>query len=303
MHIPARALGGFDLVGVGECCVDEVWRVDGAVVSGGKLRGRVERRGGGQVATMLAAAARLGLRAAFAGAVGDDEDGRTALASLVDDGVDVAAALRVAGARTRRALVVVAPDGERTVIEQVDARVSRADAASLVSVARVVHLDATSLSTSLAAARAARAAGALVSLDLDGIPGTDLDELLALTDLCVYSAGAVPPSTAALVGLQSRLAADAVCGYTAGVAGAGLLDSDGARCDRPAFAVEVVDTTACGDTFRAGLVWALLGAGDDLPGALRAASAAAALKCRDVGRAGCPSRAELETFLRQRKNE
>jgi len=286
----------FDVVGVGECCVDEVWRLDGVIVSGAKLRGRVERRGGGQVATMLAASARLGLRVAFAGAVGDDEDGQVALASLVDEGVAIDA-VRVEGS-TRRALVLVDRDGERTVVESVDPSVTRHDAAPSVSAARVVHLDATSLPASLAAARAAREVGAMVSLDLDGVPGPELDALLALTDLCVFSAGLEPPESAILTRLQSRLAPGALCGYTAGMRGSGILSATGERFDQPAFEVPVVDTTACGDTFRAGLVLALLN-GDDLPRALETASAAAALKCRDIGRAGCPTLAGLNTFLKR----
>src|SRR5260370_37591603 len=68
-----REAASFDVVGLGECSMDEVWLVDGLPAAGSKVRAvRRERLGGGQVATAMVAGARLGLRAAYVGAVGDD---------------------------------------------------------------------------------------------------------------------------------------------------------------------------------------------------------------------------------------
>jgi sugar/nucleoside kinase (ribokinase family) len=65
----------------------------------------------------------------------------------------------------------------------------------------------------------------------------------------------------------------------------------------PAFPAErVVDTTACGDTFRAALLVALLDGLRPAEG-LRFANAAASLKTRDLGRRGCPRRAEVNALM------
>jgi sugar/nucleoside kinase (ribokinase family) len=73
---------------------------------------------------------------------------------------------------------------------------------------------------------------------------------------------------------------------------------DGRAVATPAFAVDVADTTGAGDVwhagFAAGLLWDL-----PLEEILRVAAGAAAMSCTKVGgRAGAPTRAELETFLR-----
>src|SRR5439155_11397143 len=103
--------------------------------------------GGGQVATALVACARLGRRAAFAGVVGADDAGAQVLDGLAAENVDVSAARRVPGA-TRAALILVEHGGDRTVVEQVDARVAPlADDALAAALdrAKLVHLDAAHL--------------------------------------------------------------------------------------------------------------------------------------------------------------
>jgi sugar/nucleoside kinase (ribokinase family) len=70
----------------------------------------------------------------------------------------------------------------------------------------------------------------------------------------------------------------------------------------PAFPVSnAVDTTACGDTFHAAAIAYILNGAErvdrPLEGLLRFANAAAALKCRALGRRGCPTRVEVEALL------
>src|SRR5256885_6654817 len=111
-----------DVVGLGECSVDEVWVVPSLTFTAlewpGKLHAvRRDRLGGGQVATAMVAAARLGLRAAYLGAVGDDLGGRIVTDGLREESVEVHVRT-VAGAATRAALILVdEKSGERTVIE------------------------------------------------------------------------------------------------------------------------------------------------------------------------------------------
>jgi sulfofructose kinase len=66
----------------------------------------------------------------------------------------------------------------------------------------------------------------------------------------------------------------------------------------PAFQVEAVDTNAAGDVFHG--AYALNAAeGRELEASLRFASAAAALKCaRFGGRTACPTRSEVDEFLK-----
>ena len=70
---------------------------------------------GGSVANSIAGLGALGLRAAFIGRVRDDAPGRAYVAAMSDEGITVANA-PVAGADlpTSRCLIVVSPDGERS---------------------------------------------------------------------------------------------------------------------------------------------------------------------------------------------
>lgn len=293
-----------DVVGIGECSLDEVWLLPGPISTGMKLRAAArERLGGGQIATALVAAARLGLECAFAGAVGDDAAGAFVLDGLKSERVDVQAVHTVPGGATRTALLLVdEASGERSVIELADRKVTVPPAAvpeALIARAKVVHLDATHPATALQAARLARAHGAIVSLDVDQAAPA-LEELLALADVCVTAEG-LPAKLAGTADLEEALKwlaarTGAFVGCTLGARGAAALDG-GHLLFSPAFAQpRVVDTTACGDTFRAATLRAILdgkGVGD----ALRFANAAAGLKCRALGRRGCPTKSEVDELL------
>ncbi len=294
----------FDVVGFGECSVDEVWVVPslepGALT--GKLRAhKRDRLGGGQIATAMVACARLGLRAAFCATVGDDADAGEVIAGLGDENVDVAGVHRFARAATRVALLLVDERGRRVVIET--GRGGSAPAPPLlrdrVAQARIVHLDVTEPAYAMLAAHHARERGTLVSLDVDH-PAPGLDELLPLVDVCITSRG-VPEQLTGEANLEAALRKLAdktggLVGCTLDGDGAALLD-DGHLILSPAFPVDhMVDTTACGDTFHAAFLCALLEAQPPRQ-ALRFANAAAALKCRDLGRRGCPTRAEVNALL------
>lgn len=311
MLVPPPDSARFDLVGLGEISVDEVVRLGEPLRAGGKARMlRRERLGGGQVATAMAAARRLGLRAALCGTVGDDEAGRFALAGLRAEGVDVAG-VRTLSAATRQALIVVEPGGARTVLHLDDDRLTLGEDVATderLAAGRVLHLDGSFPQAARAAALRAREAGRLVSCDLERRHEHD-DELLPLVDLCVVAPGylldgegvaaQIDSLVEPLAELRRRIAPGGLAVVTLGEAGA-LLHCDDASpvIHQPAFAVApVVDTTACGDTFRAAFIAALLD-GQPAPGCLRFAAAAAALKCRDVGRRGCPTRAEVAALLK-----
>jgi sugar/nucleoside kinase (ribokinase family) len=71
------AASAFDVVGIGENSVDFVYRLPGPPSPNAKLPVSALRVScGGQVATTLSACAALGLRVAYVGAFGDDDNGR-----------------------------------------------------------------------------------------------------------------------------------------------------------------------------------------------------------------------------------
>src|SRR3954449_9223080 len=107
----------FDVVGFGECSIDEGWVVP-SLPAAGKMRAhKRDRLGGGQIATAMVACARLGLRASFCGTVGDDLDAADVITGLAAEGVDVEGVQKFARVVTRVALLLVDEHGERVVIE------------------------------------------------------------------------------------------------------------------------------------------------------------------------------------------
>lgn len=96
--------------------------------------------------------------------------------------------------------------------------------------------------------------------------------------------------------LRMRAETSAWLAVTAGEEGAWWLDGDSVQ-HVPAFAVEVVDTVGAGDVFHGALALGL-GEGQDEASAIRFAAAAAAVKCtKPGGRAGVPTRPEVEALL------
>ncbi len=312
----------FDVIGLGECSLDEVWRLqesdrftDVWTAPGSKISARSrDVLGGGQVATAMVACRRLGLRVGVIGVVGGDEAGRLVMNGLRDEGVNTDGVRVLPDGKTRCALVLVDGQGARTVIELRDPRLAFREGdpqAMEISPARVLHLDATHLAAAVLAALHARHHRTLVSIDVDQAEkGVEL--LVSLADLCVVSQRFPQEFTGegdfdtAVVALSRRT--EGLVVVTLGDNGCVAVDREnGVRGQErllycPAFPVaRAVDTTACGDTFHAALVAYLLGgaegAREPLTEALRFANAAAALKCRALGRRGCPTRTEVDALL------
>jgi sugar/nucleoside kinase (ribokinase family) len=296
-----------DVVGLGECSIDHVCVVAELPGPGAKMP--MQKRlllGGGQVATMLVGCRRLGLSARYLGKVGDDADGARALEELAHEGLDTGSVRVAPGARTRSAVVLVDAAGERTIVWDRDPRVElAADEVTQTDLrgARALHVDATSPAAALRAVQFAREAGVLVSLDVDS-PSPGADELVAAADLCVVSEAYAtvrhgePDPVRALRALRARNPHGLLC-VTRGARGSVALEGD-TVIETAAFGVQALDTTGCGDVFRAGLLAAAL-AGMEAPRALAFASATAALKTRALGgRAGIPSWEEVTGFLAER---
>lgn len=249
---------------------------------------------GGQIASAVLGCARLGLRCAYAGSVGDDPAAEVILRPLREAGIGLGGVRCRSGATSRSAVILVERrSGERSVLGFRDPRLAlrpeELDADAIVR-ARVLHLDAVDPEASAFAARRAREAGVAVVLDADAVaPG--LDALLPLVDFPIVSrsfaeewggTGSVRDGLAAVSGPGTRLAV-----ATLGAAGA-LARCDEGWLESAAFDVAVTDTTGAGDAFHAGFIWGLL-QGRDARGVLRAAHAVAALNCTALGaQAGLP---------------
>lgn len=267
--------------------------------------------GGGMACNAASAAQRLGLPAGFVGTYGSDRLGQLKLQLLRESGVDASRMVATGAPEDQVVLVQVdAASGERIFHPLAalwrpprrDLDPAELDRAYLAS-ADFLLVDGFHPQAGLQAARWMRAAGKRVMLDANishGPPSGSIRALVAETDFLVVSAGFCQ----ALTGLDERRAALAaahalgpgVVVQTEGPGGSYTHTRAGDFFHTPAFPVQAVDTTGAGDVFHgaylAGLSW-----GWDLRRVAAFASTAAALKCRKLGRAGFPTRAEVEEFV------
>ena len=276
----------------------------GQTVTGGTF----SRHAGGKGGNQAVAAARLGARVTFVGAVGNDDHGRQALADLVAAGVDVSRALTLEGEQTGVALIVVDGQGENLI-----AVASGANAALLKpsveetlvgwspaggSGAMLANFEIPAEAV-LAGALIARQAGMRVVIN--PAPARPLEAALAELEPILV------PNESEAKALSGKSDAEEAARSLAGQTGApvvvtlgsdGALVVDGDRATRVApFRVEPVDTTGAGDAF-CGALAAELARGATVEVAARFASAAAALSVTVPGaREGLPDRPSVDALL------
>lgn len=267
---------------------------------------RRDRQGGGLTATALVAAARLGARCAYAGVLDTDELSRFVLEGFTREGIDISCVVRRPGARPVASTIVVDERrGSRNIFYDLTGAQGAADHQpheELIAGSRVLLVDHFGIPGMTRAAAIARRAGSCVVADFerDELPGFAgllewVDHLIVSEDFAKRMTGAGSPERA-VAGLWHPRCKTVV--VTAGEAGCWYQGApDAPPCHQPAFKVDAVDTTGCGDVFH-GAYAAALARGLPLSERIRFAAAVAALKATvPGGQAGIPRLAAVEAFL------
>ncbi len=277
--------------------------------------------GGGSVANVSVALARLGVSTAFVGTVGDDGYGRFVQHDLAREGVDTRYLLPVRDAFTTMVIAMIEPNGERLVVawptqggahihlRPDDISPQAIENAAWLHTSGMVLRDSPVREAVLHAMELARAAGVPVSLDLnlrlelwgwhDHIRET-VTRAIALADVVFGSAAeeivplaqsdTVEAAALALTGGQRTVVA------RLGAEGALAVTPAGDSMRVPSFSTPIVDTLGAGDAFDGGFIAARL-AGHDTGEATRWGNAVAALKIARKGARGLPTRTDVERVL------
>lgn len=303
----------FDIVGFGAIAVDDLLYVDHYPPAESKVRVcRRERHCGGQTGTALVAASRLGANCAYAGLLGDDTFSRFVAKELRREGVDLAFAVRRPDAEPAHATIIVERQkSTRTIFACVAGAIGPDDTrpdARLIQAARTVLVDHHGTEGTRRICRIARGAGVPIVADLERDSGGRFEDVLALADHLIIplrlaqqlAAVDEPGLAAARLWNASRQAVVVTCGAS----GCWYVGAAAQAAQHtPAFPVQVVDTTGCGDVFH-GVYGAMLAWGLPLDARVRVAAAAAAMKARSPGgQAGCPTLEQLEAFLHAADSE
>jgi sugar/nucleoside kinase (ribokinase family) len=264
---------------------------------------------GGSGAILACAAARLGLRTAIVGAVGDDLFGRFMTDALTERGVDVSGIVTVAGESTGLTVILARPD-DRAILTfpgTCAALTGEAVPRDLLGRSRHVHVASFFLQTRLAPAlpqlfEEVHAAGATTSLDPNWDPGElwdgGLADVLAVTDVFLPNA----QEAQRIAGLEATADAAAALATTGALVAVklGPQGALAASAERepvsvsPSFDIVPVDTVGAGDSFDAGFLAALL-RGEDAERALALGCVCGALSTQAAG--GTAAQPTLEQAL------
>ena len=238
---------------------------------------------------------RLGAEVLGFGAVGEDPTGSTLLALLGREGVDTTGLVRRGQQQTSASVIPVRPNGDRPAWHCLGANAAftldDVDLSALEGITHL-HLGGPEFLGGEAAAKLlahARSLGATTSVDLlaPGDPGLLewIADALPQTDYLLPNDEQVLGFTGAsslAEGARALVAAGAGCvAVTQGARGALVVTADD-KVEVPAYDVEVVDTTGCGDAFSAGFLRGL-SLGRDLRGAAELGCAAAAQVAGGLG--------------------
>jgi sugar/nucleoside kinase (ribokinase family) len=264
---------------LGDLVVDVVLAPAIDLATGSDVPGRVMLRQGGSATTTARWLGRAGARVALIAAVGRDAEGRALVGTVRRDGV-TPHVVRVAGYRTGRIGVLVAPGGERSFVQDRGATLRLAPKhlrPRWFASAELLHLPAYSLldqplgDAGRRAAELAHAAGALVTVDL-----SSSGPLLALGQAAAAETiRSARPDLLFAAGSESRALASsdeglldlaAIVVLKRGGEGVTVLHRESGpagRIDVAARTVVASDTTGAGDAFDAGFVLAWLAARRD----------------------------------------
>jgi sugar/nucleoside kinase (ribokinase family) len=299
----------YDVLGLGILAVDDLFYVDAYPAPDAKVRIRRRlRQCGGQTGTALVAAARLGARCAYAGAIGNDDLSEFVRGALERETIDFSIAATTPEGRPFHSTIVVDETAHtRTIFYEMGGFLGEETAwppREMIRSSRVLFVDQFESGRMIRAARIAREAGIPIVADIESDASPRFQEFLSLIDHLVVSdaftsklTGECDPAAAVRALWAPGRAAVVV---TCGADGAWFLENanDQPR-HQPAFPVDVLDTTGCGDVFH-GAYAAELARGSAIAERVRIASAAASLKAAKAGgQAGIPTRDVLEAFLKR----
>jgi ribokinase len=303
---------GFDILGLGEVVVDWVAIVDHFPEPDEKIDSKSQSLfSGGVTANYAVAAARLGAKTGFIGAVGRDSHGAFLRADFEKENVQTPYLIEKDAPTPVNFIFVVESSGEKVIIQS---PYMHTTVPSVVDISPNAFNDVSVLHTTgiypevtLHAFQIAKKNGTKISFDLEKQIVTrgkePILEMLKYVDLLL-------PNKAGAMQLTKtetpRLAAQSFLDWgiktvviTLGAEGSLAVTKD-EEVVVPAIKTSVVDTTGAGDTFCAAFDYSFLLKKFSLTESLQIANAAASLKIQKLGaRTGMPSLSELKSYLSQ----
>jgi sugar/nucleoside kinase (ribokinase family) len=285
---------------------DLTFRIQELPARGFKVNaGHFEEIAGGNGLNAAIGIVRLGGRAAICGPIGDSREttSRYIFDKLAHEGIDTKHIIHMPGLVTPISNIMIDPSGERTIVTFRDPelwKVRLPSAGILLEDCHAVLIESRCAEFCTDLCAEARRRGIPVIVDADRTMSLR-EGLLTASSHLVFSSEALQATAgiaddAEALKKISKLTTSFLAG-TSGAQGTLWLDEHHNLQQTPAFPVHTVDTLGAGDVFHGAFALGIT-EGQELPMALRFASAAAALKCTRFGGAfAAPQRAEVEELL------
>jgi sugar/nucleoside kinase (ribokinase family) len=262
---------------------------------GGQLVDEIRITAAGSAGGTAIILAKLGAEVASAGAIGSDAVGEMLLGLLAADGVDTGMLVRREDVQTSASVLPIRPTGERPAFHVVGANGTYGpDDVDWEALDGATHLHLGGpefMGGEAAAGILSRAREAGITTSADVLAPGEMGLLEWITDALPHLDYFLP-NDEQILGFTGADDLEAGCrallergvGCVAATCGAeGALIIDGSGSERvPAFEVDVVDTTGCGDAFSAGFLRGL-SLGRDRATAARLGCAAAGLVAGGLG--------------------
>jgi sugar/nucleoside kinase (ribokinase family) len=264
---------------------------------GGQLVEEIRITAAGTAGGTAVVLAKLGAEVQSAGAIGTDALGDVLLELLQRFDIDTSQLVRRPDAQTSASVLPIRPDGSRPAFHVVGANATFGPddvAWDALAGATHLHLGAPEFMGGEKAAKIlafAREHGVTTSADILA-PGEQAAQIVDWIGAAFEHLDYLLPNDEQVLALtgaddledgcvQLRARGVGCVAATAGAGGAVVVDSRGTH-RVPAFAIDVVDTTGCGDAFSAGFLRGL-SLGRDHPSAATLGCAAAALVAQGLG--------------------
>ena len=287
---------------------DLTFRIDGLPERGFKVNAsHFDEICGGNALNGAIGIVRLGGRASICGPMGDAKEtsSKYIFEKLGHEGIETRHIVHMPGLVTPISNIMIDPSGERTIVTFRDPELWKVQLPPSDELLKDCHAILTEnrcaeFCTDLCAE--GRRRGIPVIVDVDRTMSMR-EGLLTASSHLVFSSEALQATAGVADDAEAlkkiaRLTPSLLAG-TRGALGTLWLDDNGNLQQTPAFPVHTVDTLGAGDVFHGAFALAVTEQ-QELPEALRFASAAAALKCTRFGGAfAAPQRAEVEEFLNQ----
>ncbi|MHA1820834.1 MAG: carbohydrate kinase family protein [Promethearchaeota archaeon] len=302
-----------EILGLGAICWDKVYVIPHFPEPDEKIDAESEMLfPGGVMGNYITACARLGVKSAFIGAVGNDSAGKELIENMQNEGIYMEYCKKKDNAKTGNNIILVRKsDGQKMIIQSPYFTQTRLKPDDLkeewFNGPKLLHITGVHEELAVKAVNLAKKHGMMVSFDLESqiaIRGLEkLKPLLDNTDILLpnkLGAKTLTDESDPIKAAKKFIAMGiSIVVVTLGEEGAAAITVDGDVIKAPAFKINPVDSTGAGDTFCGAFTTAYVVKGWSIEKSLTFANACAAIKMLKFGaRTGMPTYNEAIQFLK-----